>query len=82
MALYDRFTEGFVAGQTYLKLVPDSRLKTLANPWEGAPGIPRAQDATYLNDRHYVYFGVAPTVALLVPWRVLTGTFLPDGSVS
>lgn len=82
VALYDRLTEGFVAGQTHLKLVPDPRLKTLANPWAGAQGIPRAHDATYFNDRYYVYFGVAPTVVLLVPWRVLTGTFLPDGGAT
>jgi putative flippase GtrA len=82
VALYDRLTEGFVAGQTHLKLVPDPRLKTLANPWAGAQGIPRAHDATYFNDRYYVYFGVAPTVVLLVPWRVLTGTYLPDGGAT
>ena len=80
--LYDRLTEGFVAGQTHLMLVPDPRLKTLANPWAGAQGIPRAHDATYFNDRYYVYFGAAPTVVLLVPWRVLTGTFLPDGAAT
>jgi len=82
VALYDRLTEGFVAGQTHLKLEPDPRLKTLANPWAGAQGIPRAHDATYFNDRYYVYFGVAPAVLLLVPWRVLTGTYLPDGGAT
>ena len=80
VAFYDRLTEGFVAGQTYLKLVPDPRLKTLANPWAGPQGgIPRAHDATYFNDRYYVYFGAAPVVLLLAPWRVLTGTYLADG---
>jgi putative flippase GtrA len=82
VALYDRLTEGFVAGQTHLKLEPDPRLKTLANPWAGAQGIPRAHDATYFNERYYVYFGVAPAVLLLVPWRVLTGTYLPDGGAT
>ncbi len=82
VALYDRLTEGFVAGQTYLKLTPDPRLKELANPWAGAQGIPRAHDATYFGGRYYVYFGVAPAVVLLVPWRVLTGTFLPDGAAT
>ena len=82
VGLYDRLTEGFVAGQTHLMLVPDPRLKTLSNPWAGAQGIPRAHDATYFNDRYYVYFGAAPTVVLLVPWRVLTGTFLPDGAAT
>ncbi|MEI8088732.1 MAG: GtrA family protein [Opitutaceae bacterium] len=82
VGLYDRLTEGFVAGQTHLKLIPDPRLKTLPNPWAGAQGIPRAHDATYFNDRYYVYFGAAPTVVLLVPWRVLTGTFLPDGAAT
>ena len=80
--LYDRLTEGFVAGQTHLMLVPDPRLKALSNPWAGAQGIPRAHDATYFNDRYYVYFGAAPTVVLLVPWRVLTNTFLPDGAAT
>jgi len=82
VGLYDRLTEGFIAGQTHLMLVPDPRLKTLSNPWAGAQGIPRAHDATYFDGRYYVYFGAAPTVVLLVPWRILTGAFLPDGAAT
>ena len=79
-ASYELLTEGFVAGQTYLKLVPDPRLKTLVNPWAGAQGIPRAHDATYFHDRYYLYFGAAPVVLLLVPWKLLTGGYLADGA--
>jgi len=79
-AYYELLTEAIVSGQTYLKLEPDPRLARLPNPWAGAQGIPRAHDATYYNGRYYIYFGVAPVILLLAPWRLLTGTYLCDGA--
>ncbi len=77
---YEMLTDAVTSGQTYLKLSPDPRLKALANPWAGAQGIPRLHDATYFNDRYYLYFGVAPVAVLYAPWRILTGTYLSDGA--
>ena len=77
---YVLLTEALVSGQTYLHLTPDPRLKALPNPWAGGQGIPRSHDATYFNDRYYLYFGVTPAIVLSVPWRLLTGTYLSDGA--
>jgi hypothetical protein len=66
----------------YLKIAPDLRLKALPNPGIGGHGIPRAHDATYFNDRDYLYFGVAPVISLCAPWQVATDTYLADGAVT
>ncbi len=79
-AYYELLTDAIVSGQTHLKIAPDPRLKTLPNPWSGGQGIPRAHDATYFNDRYYIYFGVAPVILLYAPWRLATGTYLADGA--
>jgi len=79
-AYYELLTDAILSGQTYLKVMPDPRLKTLPNPWSGGQGIPRAHDATYFNDRYYIYFGVAPVILLYAPWRLATGTYLADGA--
>jgi len=42
--------------------------------------LPRAHDATYFNDRYYLYFGVAPVILLYAPWRLAAGTYLADGA--
>ncbi|PTY08549.1 hypothetical protein DB347_02925 [Opitutaceae bacterium EW11] len=77
---YESLTEGFLSGQTYFKVAPDPRLAELANPWAGAQGIPRIHDATYFNGRYYLYFGAAPAVCLMVPWHLLTGTYLSEAA--
>lgn len=69
-------------GLMYLKIAPDLRLKALPNPGIGGHGIPRAHDATYFNDRDYLYFGVAPVISLCAPWQVATDTYLADGAVT
>jgi hypothetical protein len=79
-AYYELLTEALISGQTHLKLQPDERLKNLDNPWAGGQGIPRAHDATYFNDRYYLYFGVGPVILLLAPWRIITGSYLSDGA--
>jgi hypothetical protein len=73
---YGFLTDAFLAGQTYLKVAPDPALQNLANPWAGAQGVPRLHDASYFHGRYYIYFGPAPVLLLLLPWRVVTGTFL------
>lgn len=77
-AYYELLTEAIVHGQLSLRLEPDARLAGLENPWAGAQGIPRAHDATYYEGKYYLYFGVAPVVLALAPWRLLTGTYLTD----
>lgn len=79
-AYYELLTEAVVQGRTSLSLEPDPRLAQLANPWAGPQGIPRAHDATYFGGKYYLYFGVAPVVLALAPWRIVTGTYLTDSA--
>jgi hypothetical protein len=79
-AYYELLTEAVVQGRTSLSLEPDPRLAELANPWAGPQGIPRAHDATYFGGKYYLYFGVAPVVLVLAPWRIVTGTYLTDSA--
>ena len=79
---YQRLTEAFLEGRTYLSLEPDPRIRALPDPWAGAQGIPRAHDATYYNGKYYLYFGPGPVMLLLGPWRLLTGTYLRDGTAT
>ncbi|MBI5426133.1 MAG: hypothetical protein HZA32_18830 [Opitutae bacterium] len=79
-AYYELLTEAVVHGRTSLSLEPDPRLAQLANPWAGPQGIPRAHDATYFGGKYYLYFGVAPVVLVLAPWRIVTGTYLTDSA--
>ena len=79
---YQMLTEAFLSGRTYLRLEPDPRLKALADPWAGAQGIPRAHDATYYDGKYYLYFGTGPVILLMAPWRVLSGTYLREGTAT
>jgi len=77
---YQLLTDALVSGQLNLKVEPDPRLALLANPWDSYQGIPRLHDATYFHGHYYIYFGVAPVVLLMGPWRLITGTFLSEGA--
>ncbi len=79
---YQLLTEAFLSGRTYLSLEPDTRLKALADPWAGAQGVPRAHDATYYNGKYYLYFGMGPVLSLMAPWRLLTRTYLREGTAT
>jgi 4-amino-4-deoxy-L-arabinose transferase-like glycosyltransferase len=75
---YEYLAEGFVHGHTYLSLQPAPQLLALKDPYDPAANAPyRLWDATLYNGRYYLYFGPAPLI-LFLPWRILTGTALPQ----
>jgi len=77
--LYFHLTEAFLHGYLNLLEEPSRPLRELENPFDPeANERLRMHDASYFNERYYVYFGPAPVLSLYVPWRVLTGTDLPD----
>lgn len=75
---YGLLTDALLSGQLHLKVLPDPRLATLANPYAGAQGIPRLHDAAYFHGRYYLYFGVTPVLLLFAPWKILTGIYLTE----
>lgn len=82
--LYNRLTDGFLAGQLSFLEKPDNGLLQLADPWDPVQNGPLRQfhDVSYYRGRFYLYFGAAPSVVLLLPWKLLTGTYLPQNMAS
>ena len=76
---YEYLAEGFLAGHTYLSVEPAPELATLRDPYDPAENAPyRLWDASLYKGRYYLYYGPAPALALMAPWRVLTGRMLPQ----
>ena len=76
---YNLLIDGFLAGQLHLKTEVSPELAGIANPYDPRnrpPGV-ALHDATYYKGKYYLYFGVAPVVTLMLPFRVLTGWDLP-----
>lgn len=72
---YNLLVDGFLDGHLYMKVdVPEALLK-LADPYnpETRPAGIALHDASMYRGRYYIYFGAAPVVTLLLPFRVLTG---------
>jgi hypothetical protein len=76
--LYNRLADGFLAGRLSFLESPDPALAKLADPWDPAQNAPYVHfhDVTYFEGRYYLYFGAAPAILLLAPWKLVTGTYL------
>jgi hypothetical protein len=71
---YEYMAEGFVRGHTYLSVDPDPGLMKLKDPYEPAANAKiRLWDASLYRGRYYLYYGPTPAIALMVPWRIITG---------
>ena len=76
---YEYLAEGFLRGHTYLSVEPDPRLLELKDPYDPVANKPyRLWDASLYHGKYYLYYGPAPALALMLPWRVLTGHALPQ----
>ena len=71
--------DALLAGQLYLKVKPNPALLHLADPYDPKQYGPyHLIDLSFYRGRYYSYFGIAPVVALFVPWQIITGTHLTD----
>lgn len=72
---YNLLVDGWLDGHLYMKVeVPEVLLK-LADPYNPAmrpPGV-ALHDASMYRGHYYIYFGAAPVVTLMLPFRVLSG---------
>jgi hypothetical protein len=76
---YEYLTEGFVHGHTFMAIAPAKELAALKDPYDPAQNRPyRLADASYYRGRYYLYFGPTPAVVLMLPWRVITGSEMPE----
>jgi hypothetical protein len=76
---YEYLAEGFASGHTYLSLEPPQELLNLKDPYDPAANLKyRLWDASLFRGKYYLYYGPAPALALMVPWRIATGHMLPQ----
>jgi hypothetical protein len=76
---YNLLIDGYLDGQLHMKVdVPEALLK-LRDPYDPQqrPAGLGLHDASFYKGRYYVYFGAAPMLALMLPFRVVTGMDLP-----
>jgi hypothetical protein len=78
--LYNRLSDGFLAGQLSFIEKPNPALADLQDPWDPAQnaGLSTFHDVSYFHGKYYLYFGAAPAVLLLAPWKAVTGTYLGE----
>ncbi|WP_414663846.1 hypothetical protein [Horticoccus sp. 23ND18S-11] len=76
---YNLLIDGYLDGQLHMKVpVPESLLavKDPYDPAQRPPGV-GLHDASFYRGRYYVYFGAAPMVTLMLPFRLIAGCDLP-----
>ncbi len=82
--LYNRLSDGFLAGRLSFVEEPNPALADLADPWDPAQnaGLSPFHDVSYYHGKYYLYFGAAPAVLLLAPWKALTGSYLGENAAA
>jgi len=73
-------TEAFANGSIKLLEEPTEELKNMENPYDHVArsnnNVSYLYDVAYYNGAYYNYFGVAPIITLILPFRLLTGMYL------
>lgn len=74
-------TEAIVNGKIKLLEEPSEELKAMDNPYDSEKrdneGVPYLYDVAYYDGHYYNYFGIAPILTLILPFRLITGNYLP-----
>lgn len=72
--------EALANGQIELMEEPTEDLKNMENPYDhvkrSAERIGYLYDVAYYDGAYYNYFGIAPIITLVLPFRLITGTYL------
>lgn len=82
---YNQLTDALLVGQTSLKELPHPELLALPDPYDpirnhmrGSDGrVLALHDMSLFKGRYYVYFGVVPALTTFVPYKWVTGIYLP-----
>lgn len=76
---YLYLVDGFLSGHTYLSLAPAKELLALPDPWDPAQNIRyRLWDSSLYRGKYYLYFGPTPALLLMLPWKLVAGSDLPQ----
>lgn len=76
---FNLLIDGWLEGQLHLKVEVPEELRQHPDPYDPRlrrPGL-GLHDASYYQGKYYLYFGAAPVVALMLPFRWITGSDLP-----
>lgn len=72
--------EALANGQIELLEKPTEELKNMENPYDHVKrttdGVGYLYDVAYYDGAYYNYFGIAPIITLVLPFRLITGTYL------
>ena len=73
-------TEALVNGQVELMEEPSKELKEMENPYDNIKrdnnGVNYLYDVAFYNGNYYNYFGIAPILTSILPFRLITGGYL------
>ena len=73
--------DAILDGHAYLNIEPMEELKALKNPYDWGERIAANAHATwdyvYYNGKTYLYFGIVPVLVLSLPYKLLTGRYIP-----
>ena len=76
---YEYLVDGFLSGHTHLSRAPSPQLLALPDPYNPTANSDyRLWDASLYHGRYYLYYGPAPALLAMLPWKLLTGHHLPQ----
>ena len=72
-------TESFINGSVKLQVEPSDELKNMENPYDHIKryeeNVGFLYDVAYFDGAYYNYFGVAPILTSILPFRIITGGY-------
>lgn len=81
---YQHLADAFLSGHLYLDLPVDPQLAQMVNPYDftarhafGSENAPVFWDYAFFNGKYYTYFGALPALLMFVPFKVITGQWMP-----
>lgn len=76
---YNLLIDGWLDGQLNMKVAVPAEMLKLKNPYDPEERPPEVglHDASYYRGKYYLYFGAAPLLVTMLPFRVVTGIDLP-----
>ena len=76
---YNLLADGFLKGHLYLSVDPSPEMLALKDPYDPVANFNyRLHDASLYKGHYYVYFGPVPVLTLNLPWKLLTGLYIPN----
>ena len=78
--IYNKYlVDAILEGKANISIEPSEELKKLENPYDPnqREDIEYSFDTAYYDGKYYVYFGMVPAILMFVPFKLLTGMYLP-----